>query len=79
MKKRITTIISIGIGIIVFVLSFKYFYIDIKTGFETQMFELNYSSLPMFIDVIIFIIFFSLICYDISEQFLDCILCLNKK
>ena len=64
---------------IIFVLLFKYFYIDTKIGFETQIFELNYSSLPMFIDVIIFVIFFPLICYRILEQFLGYILCLNKK
>ena len=50
-----------------------------KIGFETQIFELKYSSLPMFIDVIIFVIFFPLICYSILEQFLGYILCLNKK
>lgn len=77
--KKIINIISIGFGMIIFVLLFKYFYIDTKIGFETQRFELNYSSLPMFIDVIIFVIFFPLICYSILEQFLGYILCLNKK
>lgn len=77
--KKIINIISIGFGMIIFVLLFKYFYIDTKIGFETQIFELNYSSLPMFIDVIIFVIFFPLICYSILEQFLGYILCLNKK
>lgn len=71
MKNRIIVIISLIIGIIVFVLLIKNCYIDTKIGFDTQILELNYSSFPMFLNVIVFNIFFPFICYKVSEQFLD--------
>lgn len=43
-------------------------------GFETKILELNYSAFPMFIDVIICLIFFPLIVYGLVQQFGEFIL-----
>ncbi|MEG2621041.1 MAG: hypothetical protein RSA10_03025 [Bacilli bacterium] len=74
MRERIVNGISISIGIIVFIFLIKLFYFDTNMGFETKILELNYSAFPMFIDVIICLIFFPLIVYGLVQQFGEFIL-----
>lgn len=52
----------------------KYCYFDTKIGFDTKILELNYSAFPMFVDVLICLIFFPLIVYSIVQQFAEWIL-----
>lgn len=69
MKERIVNIISISIGIIVFILLVKYCYIDTNIGFSTEILELNHSALPMCVDVLICLLFFPFIVYSAVQQF----------
>lgn len=71
MKKYLFNGVSILIAVLVFVLSIKYFYFDTKMGFDTQILELNYSALPMCVDVAIYNIIMPLIVYAGFIDLLD--------
>lgn len=74
MKERIVNIISISIAVLVFVIMVKYCYFDTKIGFNTEIVELTYSAFPMFVDVLICVIFFPLIVYAIVQQIAEWLL-----
>jgi len=42
------------LSFILFILIIKYFYFDTKIGFNTETIKLNHSTLPMWVDAIIF-------------------------
>lgn len=63
--------LSMIVSFIIFVLIIKYFYFDTKIGFDTEIVELNYSTFPMFIDVIIFALVSPLLVYGITAELLD--------
>ena len=56
MAKKIFRGIFIAISFILFILLVKHFYFDTKMGFNTEILELNYSALPMCVDVLISVI-----------------------
>ena len=58
-------IIFITVSLIVFTLLIKIFYFDTNMGFNMEIVELNYSALPMFIDVLIIVIVVPLFVYRI--------------
>lgn len=61
-------IIFITVSLIVFTLLIKIFYFDTNMGFNTEIVELNYSALPMFIDVLIIVIVVPLFVYGILNS-----------
>lgn len=69
LRKQIINMISMGMGILVFMFLVKGFYFDTKMGFETKILELNYSALPMFIDVIVTVIIVPILVYGLVQQF----------
>lgn len=71
MKNRVINIISICAGIIILILLIKVFYFDTRMGFNIEILELNYSAFPMYVDVIICILFCPFLCYGIVQEFLE--------
>ena len=61
-------IIFITVSLIVFTLLIKIFYFDTNIGFNMEIVELNYSALPMFIDVLIIVIVVPLFVYGILNS-----------
>ncbi len=61
-------IIFITVSLIVFTLLIKIFYFDTNMGFNMEIVELNYSALPMFIDVLIIVIVVPLFVYGILNS-----------
>jgi len=67
---RIIKFISILFCGIVFVLLIKWFYFDTTMGYNTEILELNYSALPMFVDVIITVLITPFLVYGIMGEIL---------
>lgn len=57
MKRKKYQKLFLILSLVVFIQLIKYFYFDTKIGFDTKILELNHSSLPICVDVIIGIIF----------------------
>lgn len=70
MTEKLSKYISISFSVIAFIFLVKFFYIDTKLGFQTQILELTYSSFPMFIDVFIGVLFIPFLVYGIMEEIL---------
>lgn len=68
MNIKIEKYVASLFALICFIFLVKIFYFDTKLGFETQIFELQYSAVPMFVDVIITIIFTTFLVYSLLEE-----------
>ena len=81
MTKKIFRGIFIAISFILFILLVKHFYFDTKMGFNTEILELNYSALPMCVDVLISVILIPLLAYAILDDLYNKIsdFCIEKK
>jgi hypothetical protein len=76
MTKKVFRGIFIALSFILFVFLVKYFYIDTKMGFSTEILELNYSSFPMCVDVFISVTIMPLLVFAILDDIYDKISCL---
>ena len=81
MTKKIFRGIFIAISFILFILLVKHFYFDTQMGFNTEILELNYSALPMCVDVLISVILIPLLAYAILDDLYNKIsdFCIEKK
>lgn len=71
MTKKVFRGIFIALSILLFVFLVKYFYFDTKMGFNTEILELNYSSFPMWFDVLISVVIMPLLVFAILDELYD--------
>ena len=71
MTKKVFRGIFIALSFILFIFLVKYFYFDTKMGFNTEILELNYSAFPMWVDVLISVVFMPLIVFAIFDELYD--------
>lgn len=71
MTKKVFRGIFIALSIVLFAFLVKYFYFDTKMGFNTEILELNYSSFPMWFDVLISVVIMPLLVFAILDELYD--------
>lgn len=71
MTKKLFRGIFVALSFILFVFLVKYFYFDTKIGFNTEILELNYSALPMGVDVFISVVLMPLLAFAILDDMHD--------
>ena len=71
MTKKLFRGIFVALSFILFIFLVKYFYFDTKIGFNTEILELNYSALPMGVDVFISVVLMPLLAFAILDDMHD--------
>jgi len=70
-NKKIIDIISLIISFLVFAFLIKYCYFDTKIGFDTSILDLNYSSFPIWLDILISIFILPMLVFSILQENLE--------